>query len=206
MHIYGLIIGISSLLVFSRLQKYNSAFLTGLLISSIIGARAYHVLNYWSYYSQNSIEIIKTWQGGLGIFGAIILGLIYIFSYSKIFKINSLTILDSITPVLPLAQAIGRIGNWVNHENPFWWLESLLNLLLFFIIRHFPKNPTAKYFTFYGLIRLVTDHFRQDVWIINQFKLSQILAIIFIIIGLYLWPKTKKLLPPPVQSKQLSGC
>jgi phosphatidylglycerol:prolipoprotein diacylglycerol transferase len=206
MHLYGLIIGISSLLIYHKIHRYGFTFFIGLITSSFIGARIYHVLDYWNYYSQNPAEIIKTWQGGLGIFGAIILSLVYIFSYSKIHKVNSLTILDSITPVLPLAQAIGRIGNWVNHENPLWWLESLLNLSLFFYIRQFPKNPTAKYFTFYGLIRLVTDHFRQDIWIINQFKLSQILAIIFIIVGLYLWPKTKKLPPPPAQSKQLSGC
>ncbi|MFA6518570.1 MAG: prolipoprotein diacylglyceryl transferase family protein [Candidatus Shapirobacteria bacterium] len=195
MHIYGLIIGISIALGLSYFQKHNHLipkksekfFIIGLIITNILGARIYHVLDHWIFYSQNILEIFQTWHGGLGIFGAIIFALIYIFIFSRLIHISYLPILNSITPILPLTQAIGRLGNWVNQENPFWWQESLLDLLLFLIIHRFPKNPTAKYLFGYGAIRLATDTFRQDIWIINQFKISQLFGIIFILLGLCIY-------------------
>lgn len=160
--------------------------ITGTLISAIIGARTYHVIDNWSYYSNNIILIPQTWLGGLGIFGGIICGTIFIILYSISHNYNFLKILDSITPILPLCQSIGRLGNWVNQENPTWWIESGLNLLLFFFIFKFPNKPTAKYLIGYGLIRYTTEFYRLDTWVYQNIKIGQIISIILIIIGLWL--------------------
>lgn len=80
----------------------------------IIGARLYHVIDYWSYYSQNLIEIFG--GRGLGIYGAIIGGVIGVLIYCNWKKLPPLRWMDIIAPGLILAQAIGRWGNFFNQE------------------------------------------------------------------------------------------
>jgi phosphatidylglycerol:prolipoprotein diacylglycerol transferase len=80
----------------------------------IIGARMYHVIDQWSYYSQHPSQIIG--GAGLGIFGAVIGGAIGVLIYTKWRKIGTLHWLDIIAPGLILAQAIGRWGNFFNQE------------------------------------------------------------------------------------------
>lgn len=193
MHLYGFIIGISLIIgieYFSRHQKIistsrQSFFIIGLIVSAILGARIYHVADNWTFYSQNLILIPQTWNGGLGIYGGIFGAVIFIYLFSLIYHFPFLIILDSIAPIMPLCQSIGRLGNFVNHEIPIWWLESGLNLCLFFFLRKSNK-PTAHYLIGYGLIRFITEFFRDDTWTVNQFKIAQIISIIFIITGLTL--------------------
>ncbi len=195
MHLYGFIIGLAIIVginYFSRNQKVISknkenVFLFGLLFFSIIGARLYHVIDYWSFYSQNINQIYATWNGGLGIYGALVAGVIYIFFYSLISKISFLSLLDSISPILPLCQAIGRIGNFFNQEISIWWLEASLNLILFFFIKStYLKNysSTSLYLIGYGSIRFLIEFFRNDTWQINSFKIAQIISLLFIVSGL----------------------
>ncbi len=55
--------------------------------------------------------------GGLGIWGAVIGGLIGIYLYWRRHREEALVEwLDLAIVVLPLGQAIGRWGNWINHE------------------------------------------------------------------------------------------
>ena len=195
MHLYGLIIGLAIIVginYFSRNQKVipkskENSFLFLLLIFSIIGARLYHVIDYWNYYSQNLNQIYATWNGGLGIYGALTAGVVYLFFYSLISKISFLSLLNSITPILPLCQAIGRIGNFFNHEIPTWWLEASLNLILFFLLKSkklINYSTTSLYLIGYGSIRFIIEFFRSDTWQIDSFKIAQIISLLFIIIGL----------------------
>jgi len=80
----------------------------------IIGARLYHVIDGWSFYSQNPALIIG--GRGLGIFGAIIGGAVGLFIYTKWKKLDTLKWMDIVAPGLILAQAIGRWGNFFNQE------------------------------------------------------------------------------------------
>lgn len=162
----------------------------------LIGARLYHVVDSWSYYSQHLSQIPATWNGGLGIYGAIIGASIFIFLFSKFSKIRFLSILDSITPILPLCQAIGRIGNFFNHEIPTWWIEASLNLILFFIIKSkVLKNysSTGLYLIGYGLIRFFIEFLRTDTWQINGLKIAQLISIFFVIIGVIILKKSRQI-------------
>jgi phosphatidylglycerol:prolipoprotein diacylglycerol transferase len=90
---------------------------TGILLVvplGFIGARAYHVIDQWSYYSQNPSEIIG--GAGLGIFGAVIGGAIGVVIYTKWRKLSNLRWCDICAPGIILAQAIGRWGNYFNQE------------------------------------------------------------------------------------------
>lgn len=80
----------------------------------IIGARLYHVIDQWSYYSQHPAMIIG--GAGLGIFGAIIGGVIGLLIYTRWKKLSTLRWLDIVAPGVILAQAIGRWGNYFNQE------------------------------------------------------------------------------------------
>jgi len=87
-----------------------------LIIGGIIGARLYDVILQTPYYWQNPIAIFKIWQGGLAIHGAIIVGLLLIYRFSKKHKVNFLKIVSLAVPGLALGQAIGRFGNYFNQE------------------------------------------------------------------------------------------
>ena len=87
-----------------------------LIPSALVGARIYHVLDFWEYYSLNLNETYKIWHGGLGIFGALILGLVIVFVYSRIKKQNFFIYSDLLLFFAPLIQVFGRIGNYFNKE------------------------------------------------------------------------------------------
>ncbi|MFH0941530.1 MAG: prolipoprotein diacylglyceryl transferase [Chloroflexota bacterium] len=80
----------------------------------IIGARLYHVIDQWAYYSKNPSLIIG--GDGLGIYGAVIGGVIGFIIYTRWRKISTLRWLDIAAPGVILAQAIGRWGNFFNQE------------------------------------------------------------------------------------------
>jgi len=89
----------------------------------VVGARLYHVLTVppsmgvdrW-YYLHNPAEIIKTWKGGLGIYGAVAGGALGLIIVIRRAKRNIWRWMDVTAPGLVLAQAIGRWGNFVNQE------------------------------------------------------------------------------------------
>lgn len=97
--------------------------LTVAIILGIIGARLYHVFSDpeggmvgWSYYREHPIEILYIWQGGLGIYGAIIGGVLGVVLYAWRVGLRPLQWLDYGAPGLALGQVIGRWGNFVNQE------------------------------------------------------------------------------------------
>lgn len=95
-------------------QIEDYAFIT--MISGLIGARTYYVLFRWDIYKDNPITSLYVWQGGLAIHGGIIGGMIGIFIYSKIKKINFFSLTDITVVPLLLSQGLGRIGNFFNGE------------------------------------------------------------------------------------------
>lgn len=117
-HLYGLMIGLGVLFgSFVASRKYKEVW-DGLLWAiggGVIGARLYHVIDYWSYYSQDLTKIIAVWQGGMGIFGGILGGALGLLIYAKS-KEKWLKLLDAGALGLPLGQAIGRWGNYFNQE------------------------------------------------------------------------------------------
>jgi phosphatidylglycerol:prolipoprotein diacylglycerol transferase len=84
--------------------------------AAIIGARLYYVLFSWSTFKDNLWEIFQTRNGGLAVYGGIIGAFIVAWFFAKKKKIPFLHLLDFGVPYLALGQAIGRWGNFVNHE------------------------------------------------------------------------------------------
>jgi phosphatidylglycerol---prolipoprotein diacylglyceryl transferase len=85
----------------------------------LVGARLYHVVDKWAYYSQNLVAIVAFWNGGLtglGIYGGLVGGILGILVYTRWHKLDFLFWLDCIAPGMLLAQALGRWGNFFNQE------------------------------------------------------------------------------------------
>ncbi len=86
------------------------------IVAAIVGARLYYVLFRWDYYSNNLLEILEVWNGGLAIHGAIIMGGLTLILYTKKRRLDTLTILDICCVGLIIGQALGRWGNFFNQE------------------------------------------------------------------------------------------
>jgi prolipoprotein diacylglyceryl transferase len=89
------------------------------VIAGIVGARIYHDITSWN--QDQAIHdhwwgVFAVWQGGLGIWGAIPLGVLagaWVVRRSG----NSIRLMmDAVAPGLLLAQGIGRWGNYWNQE------------------------------------------------------------------------------------------
>lgn len=82
----------------------------------IIGARLYYVLFAWDLFRDDPLRILRIWEGGLAIYGGVIGGAIAGAVFSRIRRIPLSRLMDMAAPALPLAQAIGRWGNYFNQE------------------------------------------------------------------------------------------
>ena len=86
--------------------------LTWVVPAGIVGARVYHIVTDWVPISQWH----RVTEGGLGIPGAIGFGLIAGLLFVRKRGLDRNKVMDAVVPGLPLAQAIGRLGNWWNQE------------------------------------------------------------------------------------------
>ncbi len=135
-NLYGLILGIAFITVAELFQKKLTKseakllkpIIPWLVISILVGARAWHVITDFELYKDNLIGIFYVWNGGLSIFGAL-LGLFVSFLIVvglKGWKVGrpvlrslgegELEIIEKLALSIPVGQFIGRLGNFVNYE------------------------------------------------------------------------------------------
>ena len=124
--LYGLIIGLSMIAAFlwcyNECKYYNVdrdhfidlTIIT--IISGIIGARLYYVIFSFDYYKNNPLSIFKVWEGGLGIYGGILLGMLAVIICCRIFKLDFWLVADIVSLGVILGQIAGRWGNFFNRE------------------------------------------------------------------------------------------
>jgi len=86
------------------------------VVLAVVGARTYHVVHLWDYYSANPAAIPQVWNGGIGIPGAVAGGALGILLYTRSKGLDTARWLDIFAPALLLGQVIGRLGNFVNQE------------------------------------------------------------------------------------------
>ena len=86
------------------------------IAGGIVGARLYHVATDWQRFENNLGDIPKIWEGGLGVPGGLALGIVVGIYAGHRRGIPPMVVLSLAAPSLPLAQAIGRWGNWFNQE------------------------------------------------------------------------------------------
>ena len=86
------------------------------VIGGIVGARLYHVATDYQLFTDNWGDVVKIWEGGLSIWGAVAGGAITLAVLCWIYKMEFLDLADALAPGLAMAQAIGRWGNYFNQE------------------------------------------------------------------------------------------
>lgn len=207
-HLYGVILGLgiwigieAVIISFPRMKAEIEESFLWALSGGVIGARLYHVIDYWGrYYQYNLMKIWAVWEGGLGIWGAVTGAVIGVLLFSLFKKKSVRPILEAFALGAPIAQAIGRLGNWVNGElygkngEPLFAYEALLNLFLFMILLILRKKKAYSgkllgiYLIGYGVIRILLEGLRpyEIIWRINGVPTAMIFGVISIIVGVLL--------------------
>ena len=185
--------------------------------SGLLGARLYYVIFNWSYYSQNVSEILNFRGGGMAIHGALIGGILAGFIYTKTKGINFFKMADAVMLGIPLAQAIGRWGNYINGEahggptdlpwgimvdgmkvHPTFLYESIWDLGIFIFLWLFRKNKKYEgqlaitYIILYSIGRFFIEGLRTDSLMIGPLRMAQVISLVAIIICLLLHKKLSK--------------
>ncbi|MDR1512628.1 MAG: prolipoprotein diacylglyceryl transferase [Propionibacteriaceae bacterium] len=89
------------------------------VVCGILGARLYYVLIEWGRFfgpQGTWYHAFFVWQGGLGIWGGLAVGTLTALLMARLYGFNASVLLDCFAPALPLAQALGRFGNYFNQE------------------------------------------------------------------------------------------
>ncbi len=88
--------------------------------AGLVGARLYHVATDWNKgspsFADEPLRIVRIWEGGLGIWGGVFLGTAVGCIVANRKGARAIRLLDVAAPAIPIAQAIGRFGNWFNQE------------------------------------------------------------------------------------------
>jgi prolipoprotein diacylglyceryl transferase len=87
-----------------------------ILPAGIFGARCYYVLTVPSLFVHDPLSILRIWEGGLGIIGGVCAGFFAAWLFFRKRNITMRWFAWCVAPMLPLAQCIGRLGNWFNAE------------------------------------------------------------------------------------------
>ena len=179
---------------------------------AIICARLYYVIFSWDYYSQNPGEIFNIRGGGLAIHGGLIGGILTGFIYAKVKKLDFFKTADAVMVGMPLAQAIGRWGNFINGEahggptslpwgimvdgvkvHPTFLYESIWDFGIFlFIMFYMRKKKTyegeviVSYITLYSIGRFFIEGLRTDSLMFGLIRMAQFISLVGVVGGLIL--------------------
>ncbi len=189
-YLYGVMIGLGFILGILYCAKKSQRFgikeddvydlVIWLIPLSILGARLYYVAFRLEYYLAHPSELLAIWNGGLAIYGGIIMGVLVVYIVCKVKKIPVAAFLDLVVFGLLIGQILGRWGNFFNREafgaitdvfcrmgltspdgttiyvHPTFLYESLWNLgiLVFLIIydKMGKRKYDGQYFAFYLLL------------------------------------------------------
>jgi prolipoprotein diacylglyceryl transferase len=82
----------------------------------LVGARLYHVVTSPSKYLDDPVAALRVWVGGRGVPGGIAAGVLSAYVVCRRRGYSPGAMADACAPGVPVAQAIGRFGNWFNQE------------------------------------------------------------------------------------------
>ena len=86
------------------------------LIFGLLGARIYYVVFNFDSYRGDLAKIFSTRDGGLAVYGGLILTGLYTIRYTKKHNVTYGLLSDTSGPAVAIGQVFGRIGNFFNRE------------------------------------------------------------------------------------------
>ena len=87
------------------------------VLGVVIGGRLGYVLFYKpAYYLQHPLEAFAVWQGGMSFHGGLIGVALACWIFARRRSMSYLSLMDFVSPLVPLGLAAGRLGNFINGE------------------------------------------------------------------------------------------
>jgi phosphatidylglycerol:prolipoprotein diacylglycerol transferase len=136
-------------------EKFDD-FVTYLIIGIIVGGRLGYVLFYnFNYYSNNLLDIIKIWQGGMSFHGGLIGVVVVSILFAKQNNQNAFSYLDIVSFVAPIGIFFGRLANFINSE--LYGIETNLPWAVKFVqVDNLFRHPSQLYEAFLeGLVLFI---------------------------------------------------
>ncbi len=87
-----------------------------MVVIGFVGARIAYVSTHLSRFQGEWWKVIAIWEGGIALFGGLTAGAVTVMVLCRRWGVGLPDFLDSLAPGIPLAQAVGRWGNYFNQE------------------------------------------------------------------------------------------
>ncbi|MBQ6229878.1 MAG: prolipoprotein diacylglyceryl transferase [Eubacterium sp.] len=132
-------------------------FFLWLIIPAIVGARIYYVIFNWDEYYEKGKgfwktvgDIVNIREGGLAIYGGLIVGVFVAFIFNKRRKLSLPLMGDTVCMGVLLGQMIGRWGNFFNRECFGAYTKSFIRMAI--PVDYFAKEETLNEYLDSGVI------------------------------------------------------
>lgn len=123
---YGICIAIGVALAWTLLRRRYEAgggdtsiverIVFWMVLIGFLGARAAYVSTHLDRFQGEWWKVIAIWEGGLAFYGGLTAGAITALVLIRRWGADLRLFLDAAAPAIPLAQVVGRWGNWFNQE------------------------------------------------------------------------------------------
>jgi prolipoprotein diacylglyceryl transferase len=123
---YGICIALGVALAWSMLRR---RYVTGggdsatiervvlwMVVIGFLGARTGYVITHSARFADEWWKVIAIWEGGLAFFGGLTAGAVTAVVLGRRWGADLRLLTDAAAPAVPLAQAVGRWGNYFNQE------------------------------------------------------------------------------------------
>jgi phosphatidylglycerol:prolipoprotein diacylglycerol transferase len=153
------------------------------VLAGLVGARLMFIFINWGYYSDNPLEAVMIWKGGLVFYGGLLGGIVGLTVYIRLAGMPLLKTLDIAAPAMALGHSLGRLGCFsagccYGKETDLPWAviftdpRSLATNIL-----GKPVHPTQLYsFAFLALLALFL------VWTVGRKKFDGQVAALYVIL------------------------
>ena len=189
--------------------------LIAILLGGLAGGRLLFVIINWEYYSRHLVRSVMFFEGGLAFQGALAGAVLASLAVSRIKRLPFWGTSDLIAPYIPLGQAVGRIGCFLNGccygkaiecgvgvtfpgetvmRIPTQVYSSIFLLALFMFLidirkkKNFDGYVFVMYIILYAVFRFFMDFFRGDgLSPLFGFTLSQGISLGMAVFGAAMW-------------------
>jgi phosphatidylglycerol:prolipoprotein diacylglycerol transferase len=199
-----------------------------LAIGVLVGGRLIEVFFYeWPYYRQHLLQIPAAWLGGMSTHGVLLGVAVAVWLFSKLFRLDLLTIVDELVIPGSYLMGMGRIGNFIDGQivgsvTNVWWAvqfpdapgfrhpvvlyDGAKNFLIMGLLLWLrkagalPGMLTAHLIFWYGFLRIFVDLFREYPTTLLGIATGQAFNIVMSVAGIFLmiWFSKKKRVPAGV--------
>jgi phosphatidylglycerol---prolipoprotein diacylglyceryl transferase len=150
---------------FSKIERKElDSLLIYVFFGVILWGRLGYVLLYdFSYFTGHPRAIFEIWKGGMSFHGGLMGVIIAIFLFSKKYQKAFFSITDPLGVIIPVAIGLGRIGNYINNELPWYSPYSWPFPMIVGWVKHFP-SPLLEMILEWMVLFIVMCFVAKNLW------------------------------------------